>query len=94
MSMDDIIERAETWLDSHSSLTENYALVWDLRLALKVARAANGELWALMQRWYDVVADENYSDATRNRYRECANELDDALGAWSAKPTLRPLPTD
>jgi hypothetical protein len=50
-------------------------------------RLLSEALWALMQRWYDVVADENYSDATRNRYRECANELDDALGAWSAKPT-------
>jgi hypothetical protein len=39
------------------------------------------QLWALVQSWYEIAADEMIGDNTRHTYRECANQLDDLLGA-------------
>lgn len=37
-------------------------------------------LWDLVQRWYDIAANEAVTNGTRDGYRECANQLDDLLG--------------
>lgn len=39
------------------------------------------QLWELVQRWYDIAANEAVHPDTRHGYRECANQLDDLLGA-------------
>lgn len=54
-------------------------------------------LWEIVQRCYDVAADETVASATRNVYRTCANQLDDHLGGATQegeagheqRPTMR-----
>jgi hypothetical protein len=36
-------------------------------------------LWELARKWYDIAANASVDDGTRYGYRECANQLEDAL---------------
>jgi hypothetical protein len=39
------------------------------------------QLWELLEKWYQIAANEAVDDGTRHGYRECANQLDDVLGS-------------
>jgi hypothetical protein len=57
-----------------------------IEAATEHRRQFNNALWKLLEKWYQIAADEMVGDNTRHIYRECANELDDILGTWTGKP--------
>lgn len=87
--MSDIIERAEALNieNSYANRELKASLVPELVAELKATLEAKDELRELLEKWYRIAANEAVAEHTQHGYRECANQLDDVLGAWSAKPT-------